>query len=541
MQKLRKYLQLFFVALFPLNVLAAWNGGAAGPLVQLDKNVAYGSQETWNTVRGFVGKSKGKACFEVDYAASDHQSSLVIGIVDESASLSTFPGNSGSAAGIQVIASKADQPFVSGLSLSNKFITKKRGTKGDIVTVCVDFSTGYAWWAHNGVWSGSPPNGLAPNVTGLSGTYYPALGTFNIANSGRLRTTEVRHLPEGFSDWGNLPDVSPPEWRRMGNSILRHGAVIQPIDVRTFMRVTGNKSAETVRSELIDFVWRAGQKNHAVSVSTESIGLVGAVSEQKWSISMPHGVVSHAFFIETKESNCLFIWHAGHEQHLITEDYSVRYLAERMITAGCDILLMSMPLHGVNRQPDIGLHDDLSQFDGPSFSAMSFFIEPVRAFVNEAIKRRSYKDIAMGGLSGGGWTTAVAGAIDTRIGYLYPLGGSMPLILDMDPSLVDGLNISSQRGDYEQSELSFYSLASYLDLYVLGAQGRRAVHFYMTHDECCFPAWAMHAFSNQLEQIVQKNSIGALIFREDQLARKHEISPWFIEIIARDFEKHRLN
>jgi hypothetical protein len=54
-----------------------------------------------------------------------------------------------------------------------------------------------------------------------------------------------------------------------------------------------------------------------------------------------------------------------------------------------------------------------------------FFLEPVWLSVNYA-KSLGYQRIIMGGLSGGGWTTTVAAAIDPRIGLSFPVAGSVP-------------------------------------------------------------------------------------------------------------------
>ena len=46
---------------------------------------------------------------------------------------------------------------------------------------------------------------------------------------------------------------------------------------------------------------------------------------------------------------------------------------------------------------------------------MRYFIEPVVLAVNYATQTLGYKNIVMLGLSGGGWTTTLASAIDSRI------------------------------------------------------------------------------------------------------------------------------
>lgn len=55
---------------------------------------------------------------------------------------------------------------------------------------------------------------------------------------------------------------------------------------------------------------------------------------------------------------------------------------------------------------------------------MRFFIEPVVLAVNYA-KALGYDEIVMLGLSGGGWTTTVSAAVDSRIKLSIPVAGSV--------------------------------------------------------------------------------------------------------------------
>src|SRR5436189_4849979 len=84
----------------------------------------------------------------------------------------------------------------------------------------------------------------------------------------------------------------------------------------------------------------------------------------------------------------------------------------------------------------------------------------------------------MVGLSGGGWTTTICAAIDPRIRFSFPVAGTIPLALRTGGSV----------GDREQYEPSFYRIAGYPDLYILGSQGhgRKQVQILVRRDDCCF-------------------------------------------------------
>ena len=55
-----------------------------------------------------------------------------------------------------------------------------------------------------------------------------------------------------------------------------------------------------------------------------------------------------------------------------------------------------------------------------------FFVEPVIRAVNYATQVLGYKRVVMMGLSGGGWTTTLAAALDPRIALSTPVAGSVP-------------------------------------------------------------------------------------------------------------------
>lgn len=58
-------------------------------------------------------------------------------------------------------------------------------TNGDIISVALDMDNGKVWFAKNGTWqnSGDPAAGTNAAFTGLSGTFYPAVGDLDITSS----------------------------------------------------------------------------------------------------------------------------------------------------------------------------------------------------------------------------------------------------------------------------------------------------------------------------------------------------------------------
>ena len=98
---------------------------------------------------------------------------------------------------------------------------------------------------------------------------------------------------------------------------------------------------------------------------------------------------------------------------------------------GHDVFILSMPLKGINLGPgttDKYLATDhwwFLQWEEKGDSPLRYFLEPAVLTMNFA-KAQGYGDVYMAGLSGGGWSTTFASAIDKRIKGSFPIAGSVP-------------------------------------------------------------------------------------------------------------------
>jgi hypothetical protein len=98
---------------------------------------------------------------------------------------------------------------------------------------------------------------------------------------------------------------------------------------------------------------------------------------------------------------------------------------------GFDVFILSMPLYGVNLGPGSntthleGDHNWMWQWEQQGDSPLRYFLQPAYLTVNYA-KTAGYEQVFMAGLSGGGWTTTFAAAIDKRIDASFPIAGSLP-------------------------------------------------------------------------------------------------------------------
>ena len=251
------------------------------------------------------------------------------------------------------------------------------------------------------------------------------------------------------------------------------------------------------RENLIDFIWSGnGFPTHFPDSIEQDIsdknfdGLKNLKKIDRITVEMKHDLNSIAYLLYPKEqsSEDLIIYHTGHGQSLHDGVKQIRFFLDR----GYPVLVFSMPINGMNNQPVImldgneillsdhgswtGNHDQLEVLESDKFSPISYFVEPIAVTLNYIDKNFDYSNYHMTGISGGGWTTIIYPAIDSRISHGFSVAGSHP-----DESMT---------GDYEQSHLDLYQIASYEDLYVLASFGedRKLSQIFHVNDECCYPA-----------------------------------------------------
>ncbi len=245
---------------------------------------------------------------------------------------------------------------------------------------------------------------------------------------------------------------------------------------------TSAELIEVTRAKLIRFIFAS---NVLPDLMPEKL------DNGRWVIPMEHGFTSVMRVDESAMPNgALVIYHTGHTGE-ITADRSV---IDELLSAGYTVWSLDMPLIGVNRvkldgqpfsinHPDLGyvpikIHDHFAYLvDVTTGSPIRYFIEPVIAAVNLGVER-GFQDIFMTGLSGGGWTTTLAAALDPRILASYPVAGTIPIGLRFDRW--------QDWGDWEQTLPELYQIASYEDLYIMAAYRRSQLQVLNEFDACCF-------------------------------------------------------
>lgn len=255
------------------------------------------------------------------------------------------------------------------------------------------------------------------------------------------------------------------------------------------------------RAQLNRFIWgAAGFPSTKLPVSVDKnvsspvAGLQNLGRVDTLHIAMDAGEVGIAYhFIPlARKANRLVVLSPGHVctlddgAALTDTGYGMRRTINSLLLDGYSVLAVEMPHMNYLLPNNCGQpsHDEMFRTLHPAGSPMKFFLEPVAVSLNYAQTRAVadqfpvYRDFSMTGVSGGGWTTVVYAAIDPRIKLSIPVAGSLPLYLRFPDSA----------GDTEQNLTSFYTLAGYPDLHVMGSYGpgRRQVQVLNRHDGCCF-------------------------------------------------------
>ena len=256
-------------------------------------------------------------------------------------------------------------------------------------------------------------------------------------------------------------------------------------------------------------------------------------------IDMGPGLQGLAYhFIAQRPNRELVVVHHGHACTLDDDPspadvgYGLQRTIQALLHEGYGVLGVFMP----HMRPGdcTGGHDAMFQTNTTG-SPIKYFLEPTAISLNYLRTRSrsdhfpSYRDFHMTGLSGGGWATTIYAAIDPKIRCSFPVAGTSPLYLRSGGSV----------GDREQFEPTFYRIAGYPDLYILGAQGRgrKQVQILVRRDDCCFGqaqhdakssglayADAMRDYEQRVRAMLKEIGRGSFRLEIDEVAPSHMIS-----------------
>lgn len=138
------------------------------------------------------------------------------------------------------------------------------------------------------------------------------------------------------------------------------------------------------------------------------------------------------------------------------------------------------------------------------------------------------------GLSGGGWATHMAAALDTRFQLSFPVAGAFPLYARHFSA--------GSIGDAEQTFAPLYGeqdsddadtiadqatgAASWLEIFALGGMGngRRQIQILNHRDTCCFHGDVYETYAPFVERLVERLQPGRWQVHSDRTHQTHSIS-----------------
>ena len=117
--------------------------------------------------------------------------------------------------------------------------------------------------------------------------------------------------------------------------------------------------------------------------------------------------------------------------------------------------------------------------------------------ISHALDQNNYHDIAVLGISGGGWYTVWLAALMPELQTSFSYAGTLPMAYRID---------KQHHGDWEQVYSNVYNNISYLELYQLmladrdGKKSRKSFLIYNDNDMCCF----MNPSASNFKSLVDK-------------------------------------
>lgn len=309
------------------------------------------------------------------------------------------------------------------------------------------------------------------------------------------------------------------------------------------IRVRNDVDVAAVRNAVIANIWSGGGLPTGQPTSvTQNIGsnpyltttnMPNLARMDQIDVNLDSGFNSRMYhLIPTNGNNRLVIFHQGHGDEGLNPNGGKETI-EYLIAHGFSVLAVQMPETGPNDGPaDRNDHNSMQSLESPTFNPMEIFLEPIAVALNYMELSYSYQDISMTGISGGGWTTVLYAAIDSRIKTSFPVAGSYPYYLRYAPCATTPYDL----GDYEQGSSGkpaalYANIASYLDLYILGSAGsdRQQVAIYNKQDPCCFGGLRYKIFEKTVADEVASLAGGIFGVALDVDNPIHSISSWAMQ------------
>ncbi|HAC63598.1 MAG TPA: hypothetical protein DCF68_08675, partial [Cyanothece sp. UBA12306] len=392
-------------------------------------------------------------------------------------------------------------------------------------------------------------NGLVPGIYQIAATWTENVNratnaSYTIEGGAIPLTVEINQeqAPNDFSDpsgtWENLGTITIT-----GNTItvslsddandyvIADATRVMSVNVPQLISIEQPDDVSLLRSEFISLLF--GQSELPSLLPSQVISnfsdtryddIFSLSRIDKLKIVMEYEIESNIYhFIPKTPNNNVVLYHQGHGGDFYLGKEKIKNLLDH----GYSVVGLSMPLTDFNNQPIVQLpgqgqlkltsHNQMGLLSPEYGHPVKYFLEPVVGALNYLENHYDYPSFSMMGLSGGGWTTTLAAAIDTRIDKSFPVAGSYPLYLRDE----------TDWGDYEQHVREIYNTANYLELYILGSYGvnRKQLQITNQYDPCCFSGTRWESYKDIVRERVNQLGSGEYDLFMDSTSRNHMISP----------------
>ena len=338
-----------------------------------------------------------------------------------------------------------------------------------------------------------------------------------------------------FFPYSELNDIADQFQSETSDFDNRH---LDSVNLENLVSIQNTNDLNEKRNQLIKFVWKTNilpkQLPNLIdtNISDERFSNFSNLKQiDRLTIEMEHGLSSIVYVFSPENHNgSLILYHQGHSGGFINGKSTI----QKFLDNGFTVAAFSMPLIGLNNQPVIELenigevkffkHNQFVHLESENFSSMSYFFSPLSITLNYLSTNPSFENFHMVGISGGGWVTTVYPSLDTRITKSFSIAGSLPLSLR---TIVDDV------GDYEQYHPEFYSIANYLDIYIMSSSGngREHIQIFNKYDPCCFAGEISSYSYDAIKQSVNPFNSGNFEIITDDTHFEHKISDNIIDLI----------
>lgn len=318
------------------------------------------------------------------------------------------------------------------------------------------------------------------------------------------------------------------------------------IDVNAYISIKKKSDISKLRQKLFRVIFdydkltkETPDKVVNIKRSNAPIQYEHTVLVQQYYLRMERGLKVTGYIYHPKNPNgklLLYLYGHGGETFL-DETAAAKYFVENNYT----VATIDMPMENLNSEKRIIDHEKFGKitlrdhYDLPFLNPevghyFQYFVLPGLSVLNYLLPRYEFDNVIVTGRSGGGWTSLFLSALDERIDQTYPVADNSPLYFM-------NYNIG-EVGCNEETDPHIFSVANYLDLYILASCREKGSRVYVQtlneFDECCNPGanLAYRTYRDVLKKKIEEEfKCGTYDVKVDMGEKKHIYSKKTIKFV----------